>query len=79
MINENTKRISFPNLLSISTKLVLWQSLGSAHLIDEEVWRSMPALGAGNSRKCLTSQAGKMLSVYVCVEETKSSAQFCLK
>lgn len=76
MINENTKGISFPNLLSVSTKVVLWQSLGLAHLIDEEIWRSVPALGAGNSSKHLASQAGKMLSAYVCVEETESSAQF---
>lgn len=75
MINENTKGISFPNLWSESTKLVLWQNLGSAHLIGEEVWRSMPALAAGSSSKRLASQAGKMLSTYVCVEQAKSSAQ----
>lgn len=76
MINENTKGISFPNLLSVSTKLVLRQSLGLARRIDEEVWRSMPALGAGNSSRHLASQAGQTASAYGCGEETESSAQF---
>lgn len=80
MINENTKRVNFPNLLSVSTKLVLgriWAWLISGIKRIGDPWMqaaqvSRPRQGRCFMLLCLCRRIRELCSVLLEIDEENS-------